>query len=128
MGNYIAPEMIADELSITAKTIREWLRTGELAGIKVGNSWRIYRSDFERFLEGKRLEMLMDRAHKKYPDHDWEEGQCGQCGVYIPVPKLARNVVCSLSCKNLYDQIAADIVGRGTSEFLDCSAIVIPHF
>lgn len=128
MSMYITPEAIANELDITAKTVRDWLRSGELVGVKVGSSWRIHQKDFERYLEGQRLAMLMKKAKLKHPDISWVEGQCAHCGVYIPEPKNEKNVVCSPSCKESYDTLAVNVVGAGTPEFLDCCGSVLPHF
>jgi excisionase family DNA binding protein len=38
----------------SVKTVREWLRTGKLSGLKVGGTWRIRASDLEAFLEAAR--------------------------------------------------------------------------
>lgn len=36
---------VAEELGLAPKTIREYLNTGQLRGRKVGNTWRILRSE-----------------------------------------------------------------------------------
>ena len=126
---YVTPDEIANNLSITSKTVREWLKSGDLVGVKFGNSWRVHEKDFERFLEGQRLEMLMQKAKIKHPNDNWIEGQCAQCGVYIPVPDYLKNAVCSQGCKQSYDVTVVNIVGdRGSPEFYDCASNVIPHF
>jgi excisionase family DNA binding protein len=43
-------EEAAHELKVQPKTVREWLRTGRLEGIKAGRLWRIRREEWERFL------------------------------------------------------------------------------
>lgn len=128
MNTYVTPETVAEELSITAKTVREWLKSGELIGVKVGSSWRIHRSDFERYREGQRLSLLMAKIRLKYPDTEWVEGQCGECGVYIPEPKNGQNTVCSHECKKRYDKTAASVVEIHTAEYLSCCGNVLPHF
>lgn len=49
------PEEVADRLSVTPKTIKDWLRSGNLRGIKAGRLWRIRESDLEDFLRRKEL-------------------------------------------------------------------------
>lgn len=49
MNKYLTPNEIADELSVTPKTVREWLRNGQLKGIKVGSSWRVKYDDYIKF-------------------------------------------------------------------------------
>lgn len=43
--NAMTPEEVADELGIAPKTVREYCKTGQLKGLKVGQQWRILRSD-----------------------------------------------------------------------------------
>jgi excisionase family DNA binding protein len=47
-------EEASQYLQKSVKTVREWLRTGKLAGLKVGGTWRIRASDLEAFLEAAR--------------------------------------------------------------------------
>jgi len=51
-------EEIARELRITAKTVRNWIGSGELVALDIGREYRISRADFEAFkqrrLTGKR--------------------------------------------------------------------------
>ena len=51
-------EEIARELRITAKTVRNWIGSGELVALDIGREYRISRADFEVFkqrrLTGKR--------------------------------------------------------------------------
>ncbi|MGL1889782.1 MAG: helix-turn-helix domain-containing protein [Reichenbachiella sp.] len=128
MNVYITPEIIAKELSVTAKTVRDWLRNGELIGLKVGSSWRVHQNDFDRYLEGQRLSLLMERAQRKHTNIEWLEGQCTHCGVYIPVPKNEKNVVCSQECKKMYDRVTADIHQIGTLDYSNYSGRVVPLF
>jgi excisionase family DNA binding protein len=45
------PEGAAAALMVSPKTIREWLRTGRLKGIKIGRLWRVRESDLVEFLK-----------------------------------------------------------------------------
>jgi excisionase family DNA binding protein len=44
-------EQAANRAQVAVKTMREWLRTGKLKGIKAGRLWRVRASDLERFFE-----------------------------------------------------------------------------
>jgi excisionase family DNA binding protein len=50
---YLSPEEIAEALGIVPATVREWLKKGELKGMKLGRLWRVKESDLEAFLESK---------------------------------------------------------------------------
>lgn len=45
------PEEVADLLGFKTRTIKEWLRTGKIPGIKIGNNWRVRQKDLAEFLE-----------------------------------------------------------------------------
>lgn len=50
------PEQIADYLQVEPRTVRAWLRSGKLQGVKMGKEWRIRAVDLETFIkEGIRL-------------------------------------------------------------------------
>ena len=46
----LTPKKAGQILGYAAKTIREWLRTGVLRGIKIRGQWRITRVEIVRFL------------------------------------------------------------------------------
>jgi excisionase family DNA binding protein len=129
MSNYISAEAIAEDIGVTSKTVREWLKSGELVGIKVGNSWRVHRADFDRYIEGQRLDVLLQKATLKHPDMDWVQGQCSECGEYMATPSQgSRAWVCSPSCKTVHDDKWATIVGRSSEDFAYNCASVVPYF
>lgn len=128
-NGYVTPEEAAEQFNVTPKTVRSWLRSGELVGIKVGKSWRIHQNDLNRYLDGQRLVVLMVRARQKQPDIEWSEGRCKECGTVMPVPdKPSRNWVCSSGCKVDYDAKAEAILGFGTEEYANCVSTVVPYF
>ncbi|MBQ9042338.1 MAG: helix-turn-helix domain-containing protein [Eggerthellaceae bacterium] len=43
--NAMTVDEVADELGIAPKTVREYCKTGQLKGRKVGQVWRILRSE-----------------------------------------------------------------------------------
>jgi excisionase family DNA binding protein len=47
------PEEAAEVLKVSPETVRIWLRTGKLGGVKMGRRlWRVRESDLEAFLKG----------------------------------------------------------------------------
>jgi excisionase family DNA binding protein len=44
-------EQAANRAQVAVKTMREWLRTGKLKGIKAGRLWRVRANDLEHFFE-----------------------------------------------------------------------------
>jgi excisionase family DNA binding protein len=51
MERLLTPREAAKIVAVTPRTIKEWLRRGELAGIKIRHMWRIRASDLERFIQ-----------------------------------------------------------------------------
>jgi excisionase family DNA binding protein len=41
---------VASRLKVSPKTVRYWLRAGQLAGIKTGKLWRIRAQDLDAFV------------------------------------------------------------------------------
>lgn len=46
----LTPEEVAARLSVSTKSIRHWIRTHKLKGVKVGRLWRVRDDDLKRFL------------------------------------------------------------------------------
>jgi len=46
----LTPEQAAEILTVSPKTIRDWLRSRKLRGVKAGRQWRIRREDLDKFL------------------------------------------------------------------------------
>jgi excisionase family DNA binding protein len=49
-------EEVAQLLKVHENTVRIWLRSSQLAGIRLGREWRITRADLDRFLADRRQE------------------------------------------------------------------------
>jgi excisionase family DNA binding protein len=47
----LTPKEAAKIIAVAPRTIKEWLRRGELKGIKVKNMWRIRKYDLEQFIQ-----------------------------------------------------------------------------
>jgi excisionase family DNA binding protein len=128
MQNFSSPEEVAEQLSVSAKTVREWLRSGILIGFKVGKSWRIHEKDVKRLFDEQLFQARLAKAQQVHPGIEWVRGQCRECGDIMPEPSRKRHWVCSSECLFAYDEKAASIVGRGTEEFAGCCGTVIPSF
>lgn len=47
-----SPDEAAEALGVHKETVRQWLRSGKLGGVKAGpRLWRIRESDLQKFLQ-----------------------------------------------------------------------------
>ena len=46
----LTPGQVAERLQVKERTVLDWLRAGELRGLKLGRLWRIRPDDLEKFL------------------------------------------------------------------------------
>jgi len=51
MERLLTPEEVAERLSVTPRTVRDWLKAGKLQGMKAGRLWRISEKALCEFLE-----------------------------------------------------------------------------
>jgi excisionase family DNA binding protein len=51
MEKLITPEAAADLLAVPRNTILDWLRSGQLKGVKAGRLWRLRERDLAEFLK-----------------------------------------------------------------------------
>ena len=51
MERLLTPKEAGEIVAVTARTIKEWLRRGDLKGVKIGNLWRIRESELEKFIQ-----------------------------------------------------------------------------
>ncbi len=45
---------VADELKVSERRVRKWIRDGELAATDLGRDYRIYRRDLDEFIKKRR--------------------------------------------------------------------------
>ncbi len=57
----ITPEDAADRLAVSKNTILDWLRSGQLKGVKAGRLWRLRERDLAEFLKEP------EPAHEAHP-------------------------------------------------------------
>lgn len=46
----LTPEQVAERLQVKERTVLDWLRAGDLRGLKLGRLWRVRPDDLEKFL------------------------------------------------------------------------------
>lgn len=51
LGRLLSPEEVAERLTVTPRTVRDWLRAGKLRGTKAGRLWRVSEEAVCEFLE-----------------------------------------------------------------------------
>jgi excisionase family DNA binding protein len=47
---YYSPQEIAEKFNIKPRTVSAWIRQGKLKAIKLGDLWRVHKSDLEEFI------------------------------------------------------------------------------
>lgn len=50
----LTAQEVATELRTSVETVKRLLRKDEMPGFKVGNEWRVYRSEFEEWKKTSR--------------------------------------------------------------------------
>jgi acetyl-CoA synthetase len=51
------PEEVAEILAVKESTVRHWMRSGTMPGIKIGKFWRIPEEALKKYLENKAREI-----------------------------------------------------------------------
>ena len=54
--DWLTTDEIAKDLKVNVKTVRNWINSGELAAIDVGGEYRIYRKDYEDFINRRKID------------------------------------------------------------------------
>ena len=72
----LTTEDVAKILLVKPDTLRKWLRTGKIKGVKVGNRlWRFWKSELEAFLrEGEGKWQISERDLEAFLREDEDEG------------------------------------------------------
>lgn len=81
MHTYWTIEDLAKKLQVTTRTIRNYLKSGELSGTKVGGQWRFTQDDI-RHLTGFENPITAFSEHSAIPD-DFQEAMLA---FNIPIP------------------------------------------
>jgi excisionase family DNA binding protein len=67
VDEYLTIEEAASHVKVKPDTLRLWLRTGRLKGLKAGRLWRVKTTDLEAFLEQSAKKAL--ERNDPVPDH-----------------------------------------------------------
>lgn len=60
---YLTTEDIAEQLQISVYTVRRYIRSGKLRAVKLEGSYRIRRTEFERFLKAREMGEYSDEPN-----------------------------------------------------------------
>ena len=52
----LTTDEVAKILRVNVKTVRNWIATGELVAIDIGNEYRISRTNLNKFLENRQTD------------------------------------------------------------------------
>lgn len=50
---YLSVNEVAERISVTPQSVRIWLKSGKLRGVRAGKLWRVTEEDLEKFLSGE---------------------------------------------------------------------------
>ncbi len=67
---FLTVEEVAEKLRINEGSIRAWLRSGDLPGVKFGRQWRIRREDLDKFIQDqyRKQDQTKDRTNARQTD------------------------------------------------------------
>jgi excisionase family DNA binding protein len=54
MEELFTPEETAAKIKVPMRTVKRWLQSGQLQGVKAGRKWRVREDAVEAFLEASR--------------------------------------------------------------------------
>ena len=67
MERLLTPKEAAKIMAVSPRTIKEWLRRGEIIGIKIRHLWRIRASDLEKFIQQGAPDSQIDQESPETP-------------------------------------------------------------
>ncbi len=85
MERLLTPKEAAKIMAVSPRTIKEWLRRGEIIGIKIRHLWRIRASDLEKFIQQGVLDSKNDKESPEAPQATPEGEEEGD-GSFDPDP------------------------------------------
>jgi excisionase family DNA binding protein len=65
----LTTEEVAEELKVHVKTVRDWIASGELEAIDLGQGYRIWKTDLLKFLNSRKRR----RTDRKKQSDDGKE-------------------------------------------------------
>jgi excisionase family DNA binding protein len=73
VDEYLTIEEAASRVKVKPDTLRLWLRTGRLKGLKAGRLWRVKTTDLEVFLEQSAKKAI--KSNESLPDHTGQDDE-----------------------------------------------------
>jgi len=81
----MTPQEISEYLRVGIRTVYNWIKRGELPAIRLGKTYRIERTDFDRFLRQRktvrrsrswqrRFDMAMEKSQRAFRDYLINQG------------------------------------------------------
>jgi excisionase family DNA binding protein len=71
-GSILTVEEAAKIIKVSPKTVRDWLRSGQLRGLKAGKQWRILRQDLESYMQDQIRIVQQHILHQSTPANETE--------------------------------------------------------
>ncbi len=68
MKKVLTPDEVAAVLSLKRRTIVQWLESGKLQGIKVGNRWRVKEEELDRFINEPNIYFADYVHHRRFEE------------------------------------------------------------
>jgi excisionase family DNA binding protein len=81
---------VSDELKIHPATVRIWIKSGRLAAVRVGRTWRVRRSELQRAL-------LADASPAFVQDGDSAAVRAPAAGVPTPAPMQIADQILTIT-------------------------------
>lgn len=57
-------DQVAAELGVSAQTVRNWIKSGELPASRTGHAWRVRREDLDAMISRQQGELLSLGVHR----------------------------------------------------------------
>jgi len=81
----MTPQEISEYLRVGVRTVYSWIKKGELPAIRLGKTYRIERTDFDRFLHQRktvkrsrawqrRFDIAMEKSQRAFRDYLISQG------------------------------------------------------
>jgi excisionase family DNA binding protein len=67
---FYTPGELARALRLSSETIRRWLRTGETKGVRIGDTWRVPRSEVLALIGPEPLDALDAQLDQQDNPHE----------------------------------------------------------
>lgn len=85
---------VAKQLKVTARTVGDWIRSGQLRAIKAGKDWRIAQIDLEAFLDShaNRPANRNEKTHDRPAERQEKSGERSERSKDISIGAMDRSI------------------------------------